>query len=404
MKKIFSLIVVLICIVSGCSCKKEEPVKTSIFSSYVIGYLSKEGTSYTLVEPFGTYIGFVGYDEDEVNKLQDLLNEEVIKYHSLLDRNYYYKNSDGNIMNNIKVINDSYGSGTAIEVDEIIIEALKEGVKYTKLSNGKFNIISGSIVDVWDERFTSYDTNIRNIDPTISEIEEAMECVAPVSAIDNILVIDDINNKVTFNSFSGCNEKASITLGAMAKSYFLDKMSMIDDFKDVGASIYDAGQSSIIIRGDNPIRDGGVWNIAVNDSMNSNSFKSTQAAQLQLEGDNAISTSGIQHRGYINSDGIIRHHIIDATSGYPNTYLVGVTVIGENAMVADIVTTTLMTMNSIGEITTYLELLENDNISLDVLLQVKADDGVKLLVNESMKSQVSQVFNDIELEVFSYGA
>ena len=41
-------------------------------------------------------------DEDEVNKLQDLLNEEVIKYHSLLDRNYYYKNSDGNIMNNIK--------------------------------------------------------------------------------------------------------------------------------------------------------------------------------------------------------------------------------------------------------------------------------------------------------------
>ena len=307
-------------------------------------------------------------------------------------------------MNNIKVINDSYGSGIAIEVDEIIIEALKEGVKYTKLSNGKFNIISGSIVDVWDERFTSYDTSIRNIDPTSSEIEEAMECVAPVSEIDSILVIDDSNNKVTFNSFSGCGGKASITLGAMAKSYFLDKMSSIKNFKDVGASIYDAGQSSIIIRGNNPTRDGGVWNIAVNDSMNSNSFVSTQAAQLQLEGDNAISTSGIQHRGYINSDGIIRHHIIDATSGYPNTYLVGATVIGESAMMVDIVTTTLMTMNSIEEINAYLELLESNNISLDVLLQVKVDDGIKLLVNDSMKMQVSQVFNDIELEVFNYGA
>ena len=73
-----------------------------------------------------------------------------------MDRNYYYKDSKGNLINNIKIINDSYGSGASIEVDEIIIDALKEGVKYTKLSNGRFNIISGSIVDVWDERFTSY--------------------------------------------------------------------------------------------------------------------------------------------------------------------------------------------------------------------------------------------------------
>lgn len=404
MKKIFSLIVILICIVSGCSCKKEEPVKTSIFSSYIIGYLNKEGTSYTLVEPFGTYIGFVGYNEQKVNELQDLLNEEVFKYHSLLDRNYYYKDSKGNLINNIKIINDSYGSGASIEVDEIIIDALKEGVKYTKLSNGRFNIISGSIVDVWDERFTSYDTSIRNVDPTSEEIEEAMKCVAPVNDIDNILVIDDVNNKITFNSFNSCIGQASITLGAMAKSYFLDKMSQIDEFIDIGASIYDAGQSSIIIRGNNPTRDGGVWNIAVNDSMNSNTFVSTQAAQLQLEGDNAISTSGIQHRGYINSDGIIRHHIINATSGYPNTYLVGATVIGESAMMVDIVTTTLMTMNSIEEIKTYLTLLENNNVSLDVLLQVKVDDGIKLLVNDTMQDQVLQVFNDIELEVFNYGA
>jgi hypothetical protein len=70
----------------------------------------------------------------------------------------------------------------------------------------------------------------------------------------------------------------------------------------------------------------------------------------------------------------------------------------------DVVTTTLMTMNSIEEIKTYLTLLENNNVSLDVLLQVKVDDGIKLLVNDTMKDQVLQVFNDIELEVFNYGA
>ena len=404
MKKIFSLIVLLVCIISGCSCDKEEPVKTSIFSSYIIGYLNKEGTTYTLVEPFGTYIGFVGYSEKKVTELQDKLNEEVFKYHSLLDRNYYYKDDKGNIINNIKVINDNYGSGVAVEVNKIVIDALKEGVKYTKLSNGKFNIISGSIVDVWDERFTSYDATIRNVDPTNEEIEIAMNCVANVNDIDNILVIDDVNNTVKFNSFASCGDKASITLGAMAKSYFLDKMATIDEFKNVGASIYDAGQSSIIIRGENPTRDGGVWNIAVNDSLNSNSFTSSQAAQLQLQGNNAISTSGIQHRGYINSEGIIRHHIIDATSGYPNTYLLGATVIGESAMIADIATTTLMTMNSLEEIKAYLELLETNQIILDVLLQVNAGDSIKLLVNSSMNNQVAQVFNEIDLEVFNYGA
>ena len=214
----------------------------------------------------------------------------------------------------------------------------------------------------------------------------------------------DILISIKFNSFSSCSDKASITLGAMAKSYFLDKMSAIDEFRNVGASIYDAGQSSIIIRGDNPTRDGGVWNIAVNDSLNSNSFTSSQAAQLQLQGNNAISTSGIQHRGYVNSEGIIRHHIIDATSGYPNTYLVDATVIGESAMVADIVTTTLMTMNNLEEIKAYLELLETNNIILDVLLQVNNGDSIKLLVNSSMNDQVAQVFNEIELEVFNYGA
>jgi hypothetical protein len=105
-----------------------------------------------------------------------------------------------------------------------------------------------------------------------------------------------------------------------------------------------------------------------------------------------------------NSDGIIRHHIIDATSGYPNTYLVGATVIGESAMMVDIVTTTLMTMNSLEEIKAYLELLETNQIILDVLLQVNAGDSIKLLVNSSMNNQVAQVFNEIDLEVFNYGA
>ena len=43
-------------------------------------------------------------------------------------------------------------------------------------------------------------------------------------------------------------------------------------------------------------------------------------------------------------------HIIDGLSGYPNDFVVGCTVVGDSAMVMDVISTTLMTMDSIEEI------------------------------------------------------
>lgn len=400
MKKIFSLLVLFICLISGCSCNKDEAVRTSIFSSYVYGYINKDDLEFVRVDPFGSYISLVGYNKKKVESLQDDLSELVNEYHSLLDRNYYYKDNEDNIINNLKVINDSYGTGESISVDPIIIDVLSEGIKYTKLSNGNFNVVSGSIVDVWD-----ISINYTHVDPSIDEINKAMKCVPSIENIDNVLVIDSVNNTVKFNSVSGCDGKASITLGAMAKSYFLDKIISLDSFSKVGSAIYDAGQSSIVLKGDNPLRDGGYWNIAVNDALNSNVFFTSQAVKLQLEGTKAISTSGGEYKGYINSEGIRRHHIIDAKSGYPNSFVVGCTVVGTGAMVMDVISTTIMTMESLEEIKNYLVLLENNDIEVDVLLQIPvSDSAIKLYVNEGMNSNISEVFNDIELEVFNYGA
>lgn len=399
MKKIIGLLVIFVSILSGCSCKVNEIVRTSIFSSYVIGYLDREGNSQVLVDPFGSYVSFVGYKEKKVKSLQDELEIMVTKYHSLLDRNYYYKDENGKLINNLRIINESYGSNEAINVDPLIIEVLSEGVKYSKLSNGNFNIVSGSIVDVWDNSI-----NVTRVDPTSEEINKALKCVANINEIDNVLVIDSVNNTVTFNRFDGCDEGASITLGAMAKSYFLDKLASFESFKGVGDSIYDAGQSSIIIRGDNPLRDGGKWNIGVNDSLNSNVLFAVQAVQLQLDGNCAISTSGGEYKGYVNNEGVRRHHIIDAKSGYPNSYIIGATVIGESAMVMDVVSTTLMTMENLEEVKSYLNLLKNNNIDIDILIQTVEDNSLKLYVNKSMKENIAQVYNEIVVEEFNYGA
>ena len=112
MKKILSFIIVLMCLVSGCSCNKDEDeekaVKTSIFSSYIRGYYDKTSDRSTMVSPFGTYVSLVGYNEKKVKNAEEEFNALVGKYHSLLDRNYYYKDEEVNFINNIKVINDSF--------------------------------------------------------------------------------------------------------------------------------------------------------------------------------------------------------------------------------------------------------------------------------------------------------
>ena len=404
MKKLFGVILLFICVLSGCKVEDEKPARTSILSPYINAYMSKDSEQIVRVEPFGTsQMSLVGYKKSKVYGVEDKFNELVEKYHSLLDRNYYYKDSEGNFINNIKVINDSYGSGSSVVVDDIIIEVLKEGIKYTKLSNGRFNIFSGSIVDLWDIRFEVFSSSY-GIDPSEDEVAEAMNCVVKVNDIDNVLVIDEENNTVVFNSFDGCETGASITLGALAKSYFIDKIVNLEEFKQVGPAIYSAGQSSIILKGENPTRENGAWNIALNDSLNSNSFFVSQAVGLALYGDNALSTSGGEYKGYVNSDGVRRHHIINASNGYPSSFLVGATVIGENAMICDIVTTTLMTMSNLEEIKEYLVLLENNDIKFDVLLQTDFNGTLKIYVNEDMQNNISQVVDGVIVEEFSYGA
>ena len=226
-----------------------------------------------------------------------------------------------------------------------------------------------------------------------------MKCVANISNIDEILIIDDLNNMVTFNSFNGCQSKASIDLGALAKSYFLDKLVNLEEFKQLDTASYDAGESSIIVRGINPSRKSGAWHIALKDNL-----EGGYALQLQLKEDSAISTSSSYNKSYINEFGVKRHHIIDATSGYPNNYLLSATVVCESAMIADIITTTLMSFKNLDKIKSYLSSLKING--LRVLLQIEENGTLKVLVNDNMKGIIKDISEDsiLVIEEFNYGA
>ena len=79
------------------------------------------------------------------------------------------------------------------------------------------------------------------------------------------------------------------------------------------------------------------------------------------------------------------------------------TVIGESAMIMDIVSTSIMTMN-LEEIKDYLLFLDNMNIDVDVLLQVREGETLKVLVNDGMHDNIKEVYNGISVEVLEYGS
>ena len=61
------------------------------------------------------------------------------------------KHIEGKDIVNLKTINDSYGKNLEVAVSDELYSLLKQGVEYTKLTNGYFNILSGGLtVIIWD--------------------------------------------------------------------------------------------------------------------------------------------------------------------------------------------------------------------------------------------------------------
>jgi len=214
----------------------------------------------------------------------------------------------------------SYINANAYESDVLLsaelFYLLKEGLYYSELTGGAFDITLGAIVELWG--IGSENARV----PDADEIAWAVES----SGFEH-LVLNEDERTVRF-----LKEGLWLDLGALAKGYAGDEMKRILRENGVKNAIIDLG-GDIITIGDNG---GKGWVIGLTDPLNTGEI----CAKLRIY-DLTIVTSGNYER-YFTHEGKRYHHIFDRRTGYPaDSEVISATTVGVSAMMADALSTAL---------------------------------------------------------------
>lgn len=370
MKKIFILLTILL-LLSSCSSSKSEPINKQQSSIY---FLSDENGNVILDEdgipltPLNTSVW--------ITTTNSKLNDDMVKDFTNLIRKYHYlfdshHNFEG--VNNIKTINDNYGL-EPVKVDQEIINILKEAIEISKESDGLFNPTIGALSNVYSGM---YDKSGGHKDPDEKIINSAKACVIPSELLEEYIVIDENNSTVLIKKYDSCTSSVSLSLGAISKGYALDKI--YDELLkyNSGFLISAGGSSTITYVAENQMNDLS-WKIGITDPKNPDSIYSIMELKTSF-----ISTSGDYQQYYINDEGIIRHHILNPDTGYPENYYRSITLVGSSGgSVLDALSTSIYSTKDYEK---YLSKF-NDKYNLDIQAYIIAENenGDALPIYNSM--------------------
>ncbi len=179
-------------------------------------------------------------------------------------------------------------------------------------TEGKLDITAGSLTALWNIGFENAKI------PDEDSIKNAL------------LKID--GSRVSFLGNTLKTEAGQmLDLGASAKGYALDKIKEVLEKNDTDGAVITLG-GSVLFFGKNP--KGGPWRCAVKDPFDTEKYLGT----FTLE-NGFVSTSGDYERFFVE-DNVKYHHILDAKTGYPaETDVVSVTVIMDNGLLSDLLST-----------------------------------------------------------------
>lgn len=248
----------------------------------------------------------------------DALPENVIKecfamcnhYDKLFSRTY--ADSDVYKINN--------GNKKYTEVNSVIAEVIEDGIEYSELTTGAFDITIAPLTSLW---------NIGNENaavPSETEIEKALKFVD----YNNVIVNGD---KVTL-----ANSNVKIDLGGIAKGFIADKLKNYMISEGVTSAIIDLG-GNILTIGGKP--DSETFNIGIKEPFSENAGE--YAATINVN-DKSVVTSGVYER-YFEEDGNIYHHILNPETGYPvDNELNSVTIISDKSEDGDALSTGIFVM------------------------------------------------------------
>ncbi|MDR2600666.1 MAG: FAD:protein FMN transferase [Oscillospiraceae bacterium] len=214
----------------------------------------------------------------------------------------------------------NHAGGEPVTVSEHTIMVIRTGIMFGELSDGLFDISIGRLSRLW--RF-----GIDPYIPTLSEIDFAIETV------------DFRNIVIDGNTVQLKNPDTWIDLGAIAKGYIADQVGDFLREKDIVGAVINLGGDIVTV---GTRLDEELWRVAVRDP---------KAGSDELIGvidtkEAAIISSGLYERMFV-IDNRTYHHILDPRSGMPViTDLVSVTLVADNALVGEALSTTALLVGS----------------------------------------------------------
>jgi FAD:protein FMN transferase len=209
-----------------------------------------------------------------------------------------------------------------VEVSPDTLSVVRTGLEYSRASGGAFDITIGPVVQLW---------GIGTEDARVPEEAEIADAVSRVG-------YEDLEIRPDTNEIFLRKPGMVLDLGGIAKGYAVDEAVRIMTEAGIKHGLVDFGGDIRVIR---TRPDGEFWRIGIQDPVNVD--RGSYIGVIRLE-DTAVVTSGDYER-FLDKDGTRYHHILDSETGAPaRSSLRSVTVVADNATVADAVSTAVFVM------------------------------------------------------------
>jgi len=285
MKKLFFMLISMVLLTSCSNAAEDSPVSQTDFLLNTVCTISI-------------------YNEENKEKDADELITDAF------DLCRQYENTLSRTIEGSDVYKINHSDGESISVSDSTIEVLKYAEKYSKASNGSFDITIAPLSILWD---------FEGDNPTVPPDDEIASLVKEV----NYTKIKIDGNNVTLEA-----PVKAIDLGGIAKGYIADKLADYLEINNVTSAIINLG-GNVYTLGTRP--DGSNFNIGIQDP------SKTDGSILGYVSvsNKSLVTSGSYERYFIQ-DGKKYHHILDPATGYPvENGLCSVSIISEYSVDGD---------------------------------------------------------------------
>ena len=259
--------------------------------------------------------------KDDARAFLDLFENKLREWDRLADIYFEY---DG--INNLRTLNLSAGVAP-VALDLRLLDLLEYGLTAKEATGGRVDLLLGPVLSLWhDCRTEGLD------DPASARIPTEEELYDAASIVKRSTLVIDRDAGTAYLPVAG----SSVDVGAFAKGYAteaicseLEKAGYTDFAANVGGNLRTSGSAA-----------GEPWKLSVRDPGGEGTV-----GQVVATGPSALATSGSYQRFY-TVDGVRYHHIVDPDTNAPAALgWSSVSVLAEDAGVADVLSTALFCLD-----------------------------------------------------------